>query len=223
MKLSTDLSGLVLLSLLSAAEATLPWPYNLPADAKYWPGDAPKARRDVAQKPVGVRKMDGDEGAKFFLHYWGYEGNAAHEQPPEHPLPPRGLVPRAQHYANASMPIPYAAPMLLHAQTSPNPHYGHGKGFLSGILGRALDKRDFKCPTGSAACNDIGRPNTCCNQGEACHIIPDTGLGDVGCCPPGSSCSGNLNNCDLGFTKCSDNLGSGCCIPKYVCVDVGCE
>ena len=86
-----------------------------------------------------------------------------------------------------------------------------------------LEKRIFQCPTNTFDCSSIGRPNSCCAQGEVCNIIQDTGLGDVACCPANAQCSGNLLNCDLGFTKCSDNLGGGCCIPQYVCIDIGCK
>ncbi|KAI9850035.1 MAG: hypothetical protein M1838_006175 [Thelocarpon superellum] len=132
---------------------------------------------------------------------------------------------------NASATTPYNPPLRIHTElTSVNPHFKRDLSSWSALFaGRArrsgsggLAKRGFQCPTGSSDCSGIGRPNTCCDQGETCNIIPDTGLGDVGCCPPGQTCSGNLDNCDLGFTKCSDDLGGGCCIPMYVCLSIGC-
>ncbi|KAI9819435.1 MAG: hypothetical protein M1832_003998 [Thelocarpon impressellum] len=224
--------SLLLLVSISGVQAATPaqqWPHNLAAHEKYWPEDGPNQRRDLSQqaplhKPAVIKKMGGDEGEKFFMHYWEYESSQSVEAQVYHGgnTSERTLRPRAEEYANSSMLLPFIPPLRLHSQTSPNPHLERDRSFLSGRFGRSLQQRDFKCPTGSADCADIGRPNTCCNQGEQCYIIPDTGFGDVGCCPPGKGCSGNLNNCDLGFTKCSDNLGGGCCIPKYVCVEIGC-
>ncbi|KAH0544697.1 hypothetical protein FGG08_001202 [Glutinoglossum americanum] len=214
------------------------WPYDLPVDAKFWPEDEPFHRRDLAgfgaqpqtqtqsRTPVGVKKMSGDEGEKFYLGYWVFDGMGDEEPSVQSPLEnTRILRPRGEDdeelYASAS--IPHNPPFLLHA-----PHHNeenqsplhHPRSPASAAL-LALQNRAFKCPGGTADCSSIGRPNTCCANGEVCQIIPNTGLGDVGCCPVGKGCSGDLKNCDLGFTKCSDDLGGGCCIPDYVCVSIG--
>ena len=214
------------------------WPYNLPADAKFWPEDGHFRRRDLegfsdgpARVPVGVRKMSGDEGEKFYMDYWmfGAPGVVGSERPMLRPLESsRVLRPRdededveaLQLYNNVSIPHPFKAPILLHTNHHDQTPLNR-RSPRAALL--ALQNRDFKCPGGTADCSSIGRPNSCCASGEVCQIIPNTGLGDVGCCPVGKGCSGDLKNCDLGFTKCSDDLGGGCCIPDYVCVGVGCE
>lgn len=81
--------------------------------------------------------------------------------------------------------------------------------------------RDFQCPSGTAACARIDRPNSCCPIDETCEIIPDTGAGDIGCCPNGQACATDLpvNSCSAGLTSCSNG---GCCIAGYFCYGVGC-
>ncbi|KAI9867140.1 MAG: hypothetical protein M1813_009418 [Trichoglossum hirsutum] len=218
------------------------WPYNLPVDVKFWPEDGPFRRRDLeapndepAWTPVGVRKMSGDEGEKFYMDYWMFDrpGVVGAVRPMlQSPSSNRFLRPRddagedgeegLQHYDNAS--IPYNPPLLLHTNEDHHQAPLNPRSPRAAVAAlRALQNRAFKCPGGTADCSSIGRPNSCCADGEACQIIPNTGLGDVGCCPVGKGCSGDLKNCDLGFTKCSDDLGGGCCIPDYVCVAVGCE
>ena len=242
-----------LLRLAEASAPPQQWPHNLPPHVKYWPEDRPNQIRDLEGiyrqqfmplAPKAVKKMSTDEGEKFYLHYWEYdsvdtvmsmsapeESCDSEQRDVESGQKIRPRVAEHDREYNASMPMPFSLPLRRHTQdTSPNPHFKKDLSYYSSLFLRPpraglaeLVKRGFQCPTGSSDCGSIGRPNTCCNQGETCSIIPDTGLGDVGCCPPLQACSGSLNNCDLGFTKCSDNLGGGCCIPMYVCIDVGCE
>ena len=54
-------------------------------------------------------------------------------------------------------------------------------------------------------------------------VVQDTGLGPVGCCPKGTSCSGGVSGCTDGSTGCASDIGGGCCIPGFVCQGVGCE
>ncbi|QSS64443.1 GPI anchored protein [Histoplasma capsulatum] len=88
--------------------------------------------------------------------------------------------------------------------------------------GNMFGKRSFKCPFDTEPCMSIDRPNSCCGKGSKCIFVKDTGLGDVGCCGAGESCSDNLIRCASGYTPCPDNPGGGCCIPGYSCVDQGC-
>ncbi|KAI9773896.1 MAG: hypothetical protein M1840_006122 [Geoglossum simile] len=209
--------------------------HGWPVDAKFWPEDGPFRPRDLEsfnsepeRVPVGVRKMSGDEREKFYTDYWMFDGSGTvgGERPMLQPLESkRVLRPRdddeaLQLYNNASTPRPFKAPILLHTNDHDQTPLNR-RSPRAALL--ALQNRDFKCPGGTTDCSSIGRPNSCCANGEVCQIIPNTGLGDVGCCPVGKGCSGDLKNCDLGFTKCSDDLGGGCCIPEYVCVQVGCE
>ncbi|KAI9841008.1 MAG: hypothetical protein M1837_001083 [Sclerophora amabilis] len=245
-------------SLVSAAAASAEqWPYNLPEHAKYWPEDGPLRKRELEasqgpllqapRMPAGVRKMGGDEGEKFYMEFWEFDGQQESQSPSlEGPAIIEGrhaslgkLRSRSSEedelteYANATMTFPYKPALLRHTaeQTSLNPHFKRGFSYYSSLFARspraalaALQKRAFECPSGTNDCAEIGRSGSCCSQGEKCQIVPDTGTGgDVGCCPEGKSCSGNLGECDIGFTKCSDNLGGGCCIPMYICIDLGCE
>jgi hypothetical protein len=59
------------------------WPWNLPKHVRYWPEDPPHRRRDLeaiaehlslGRSPVGVMKMSPDEGEKFYMEYWQFEG-----------------------------------------------------------------------------------------------------------------------------------------------------
>ncbi|KAA8652166.1 putative GPI anchored protein [Aspergillus tanneri] len=150
----------------------------------------------LAQIPVrGVRKMNPDEGEKFFLDYWYFDdaikmGNSTQL----HDLQERiDLQPRSH---------PHHPPSF--------PQMGH------------LFRRDYKCPSGTFSCASIDRPNSCCSTGETCELVKDAGSGDVGCCPQGQNCSGSVGKCKSGYSTCAASLGGGCCIPGYDCVSDGC-
>jgi hypothetical protein len=157
----------------------------------------------LAETPVqGVRKMSGDEGEKFFLDYWQFVDNV------------QGISEREfdDDRLDDDMPdlflersYPLQPPSLLSDLHNP------------------LHVRDFKCPTGTYGCTSIGRPNICCGAGQTCESVHDTGSGDVGCCPSGQTCSGQIGSCRSGYTACSEGLGGGCCIPGYECVPGGCK
>lgn len=227
-----------LLLLISSAPAHIgtsthhpEWPYNLPPHAKYYQEDEQVVRRDLEiqdrlayQMPTGVQKMSGDEGEKFLMTYWRFE-----YQDPEQEggqslfiLETRGRAAESLDLgvgANGTVLHPLLPPLLLHTadeQTSLSNR------FLRGIL-PSLEKRGFQCPAGTSTCQSVGRPNSCCANGETCELITDTGLGDVGCCGQGQTCSGRVTTCDAGYTSCPNNPGGGCCIPGYACVDIGCE
>lgn len=223
------------------------WPYNLPPHLKYWPEDegrwkrsveAPKVGKSRDIRPIGVVKMGLDEGQKFLMDYWQLPELGEQEASMPSPeaaqalttprLRPRSIEPDT---TNSSAQMQFRPPFLLHTddQVSLNPHFKRDIArYSSRLFGAlaggpaALQKRGFQCPTGTSNCANVGRPNSCCAQGESCQIIEDVGLGDVGCCPAGVGCTGAVRSCDAGFTGCSDSIG-GCCIPMYVCVASGCK
>lgn len=202
-------------------------------------------------RPNGVRKMSGDEGEKFYMEYWQLSMAAQPQQvlfrssdvDPGRAVrnaqdtPLKALRPRsadadededeAQSVTNSSTLLPYKPAYLVHTdeQSPLNPHSRRDLSLLfspARWTKKALGKRDFQCPAGTSNCAAIGRPSSCCGQGETCQLIQDTGLGDVGCCSASRGCSGQIRNCDVGFTGCAGNIGGGCCIPRYVCVSMGC-
>ena len=225
---------------LAASER--PWPYNLPPHVKYFPEDEMRVQsinelqsRMATQIPSVVRKMSADEGEMFFFDYWQFDAvhsprrllsdasNLALEHPKlsaEHEdrrgklqLSPHG----AAEISNVSDLL--FPPFPLHAETSIH----HGS--LFHFLRRELAERDYKCPAGTNDCSSIGRPNNCCATDETCVIVTDTGNGDVGCCPSGSTCSSQVSSCDTdaGYTSCPGSPNGGCCIPGFACQDIGCK
>ncbi|KAF2461512.1 hypothetical protein BDY21DRAFT_88782 [Lineolata rhizophorae] len=226
-----------LLLLLAGNPATTsadrPWPYNLPAHAKYYPEDEIHVKRDIEvqerlarQTPIGVRKMSDDEGEKFYLDYWvfdmdGVDGTASsgpeYSEVAVHRRSRRSDIEAPLAYANASVQL--LPPFNLHAEMQPQ-----AEEFFRYFRRSYLEPRDFQCPAGTRACTDIDRPNSCCSTDEQCIIVEDTGLGDVGCCPQGASCGGGVSTCneDDGYTSCPGTSNGGCCIPNYECEDIGC-
>jgi hypothetical protein len=218
----------------------LQWPYNLPKDVRYYPEDQPLIRRDIEigqrllHQPVkGIRKMSGDEGEKFFMKYWQFEleseAPAVNETEEALRSAKQRLRPNliqdnepTRNWANESFSCAPRPPFPFHSEEDSSRKLSLlGRHFR---LPRALERRSFQCPTGTSACTSIGKPNSCCATGETCQIITDTGLGDVGCCEQGHTCSGELSRgCDSGLTSCPNNPGGGCCIPGYQCLDVGCK
>ena len=214
------------------------WPYSLPPEVKYFPEDEPLVKRNcdiqrrlVDQRPVGLRKMNSDEGEMFFLEYWRFEGGSYGRTPrDELSLTKRRAQPLKLHpgeddcgsrdsWFNVSSLPPLQAPFSLHAsleEAYPRPL--SPRAVLQFLAGRG-----FQCPTGTASCGSINRPNSCCPTGEACQLITDVGLGDVGCCAQGQSCSNQVSNCQQGYTSCPGSAGGGCCIPGYTCNGVGCK
>lgn len=145
---------------------------------------------------------------------------------------------------NSSASIPYRAPLAAHFYDYDD---GDGGGGLRSsdeglearddarswgdVLYRArhvaqvnrfLLKRDYACPTGTSSCSSIEYPDSCCQTGTTCVPIDDTGLGSVGCCPEGESCTGEIA-CSDGQQGCSSESGGGCCILGYECASVGCK
>ena len=187
----------------------LPWPYNLPRTARYYPEDEAHIKRNVEvqeklawQPPTGVKKMSGDEGEKFFLDYWGFDGTL--HQFDEHDGGSETL-------GNLSIP-PFLRPAIA-------PHTNHDRPSPR-LLGRNIFERDYKCPAGTKSCSSIGQGDLCCELGETC-VSTSSG---VGCCPSGSTCGGGVSGCDTGagYTSCPNSPNGGCCIPGAVCEGTGC-
>jgi hypothetical protein len=171
------------------------------------------------QNALGVRKMSGNEGEKFFFEYWTWDdadGSVAGNT--------SGLAPRDINKADLPGHAHLRPALALHTNEPTDSfqlaerYSGPARRALSILLGRG-----FECPTGTYSCTSINKPDSCCNVGDTCQGVQDTGLGSVGCCPPGESCSGGLSSCAPNYTSCPSNLGGGCCIPGYECVTGGCK
>jgi hypothetical protein len=161
---------------------------------------------DLARAVIrGVKKMSEDEGEKFFFDYWNFDGSD------EVSLTTTNETNSSQSYDAPEAPEikPRAYPFWRSVPTN--------MGFS------LVFRRDFKCPTGTFACTAIDRPNSCCGAGDTCMLVQDTGLGDVGCCPQGQTCSGIIGSCQEGYKSCPASMGGGCCIPGYECVSGGCK
>ncbi len=213
-------------------------PNNFPPRAKYFPEDEPLVRRNcdiqkrlVDQRPIGVQKMNSDEGEMFFLEYWRFEGGS-----PETTLRDElGLIERRDKSLRVGSDEDDITPLgarfnvtsLPYLQAPFSLHASHEEAYHGPLSPRAvlhfLNGRGFQCPTDTASCNSISRPNSCCPTGEACQLITDVGLGDVGCCTQGQSCSNQVSDCQQGYTSCPGSSGGGCCIPGYTCNGVGCK
>jgi len=192
-------------------------------------------KRLAQESPVGVRKMSRDPDEMFFLEYWQFEDGlveggdsaqmeASHiqskKQNPAHVARPEGQGSEAG-LANLTSLMPIQPPLLLHSEM----HFANELAIR--FFARSMfTKRDYNCPAGTGSCSNIGRPNSCCESGSTCILVQDVGLGDVGCCAAGTNCGGRIAACDVadGYTSCpnSENNG-GCCIPNYVCDNIGCE
>ncbi len=215
------------------------WPYSLPPGVKYFPEDEPVVRRSldiqkrlVDQRPIGVHKMNSDEGEMFFLEYWRFHRGSQETTLQDELVPAERRARSLQSHSDEDDHTPLGtwlhnmtshpllqAPFSLHAnQDEAYPGPLSPRGVLHFLNGRG-----FQCPTGTASCTAINRPNSCCPTGEACQLITDVGLGDVGCCTQGQSCSNQVSSCQQGYTSCPGSSGGGCCIPGYTCNGVGCK
>ena len=229
---------LVIASAPQALSIETQWPYNLPPHMKYFPGDETLVRKNTgiqkklaSQQPIGVHKMSGDEGEMFFPEYWVFdEAEDASTKVRERKRSLSLRLPSVHEdrdaldsWVNATELQPLQAPFTLHSDQQTE-----SKGILRRFyrLPRAmlyhLDERDFQCPGDTFSCTSINRPNSCCPTGESCQLIANTGLGDVGCCAQGQTCSAQVSSCQQGYKSCPGSSGGGCCIPGYDCVSIGC-
>ncbi|EGS18567.1 uncharacterized protein CTHT_0051710 [Thermochaetoides thermophila DSM 1495] len=123
--------------------------------------------------PTAIKKMPPDQGAKFYPHYVAFPDTDNDDSR-------IFLAARSRTWHNISSlnldqisPLAPFAPHLLR-DISPNP------------LRRSLQERQWACPSDTHSCDAIGYPNSCCWEGTTCMVVPDTGLGPVGCCPEGA-------------------------------------
>ncbi|OQE11883.1 hypothetical protein PENFLA_c070G09512 [Penicillium flavigenum] len=167
-------------------EAETPLPANLILQR-----NAAIASQLAAGPALGVKKMSDDEGEKFFLDYWSF-----------------GDVSSSGNITEGHISDDEFSPARFVAQSYPfGPSYSLGTDGSSQFLSpgdshsanNLLEKRDFKCPTGTSACTSIGRSDRCCGSGETCEIVADTGHGDVGCCPSWKTCSGMIGLCQSAY------------------------
>lgn len=215
------------------------WPYNLPPHMKYYPEDEALVRRNIgiqeklaSQRPIGLHKMSGDEGEMFFPEYWVFDSelkNAPANKPMERRTPFLRLPSEHQHsgiqedLANSTWLYPLQASLSLHSdQQIESKRLLRKLHRLPRALRYQLDERDFRCPGNTLSCTSINRPNSCCPSGESCQLITNNGLGDVGCCAQGQTCSQQVSTCQEGYKSCPGSSGGGCCIPGYDCDGVGC-
>lgn len=195
-------------------------PYDHPPHRRYFPEDEVHVKRQHAvqsrllqERPIAVRKMSLDEGEKFYLDYWEFESE---NQDKSRRWINTFSVKDSNQISNASISTePDVALRLLDADDN------YGNRMMR--MPRNIFKRDFQCPGGTNACLSINRPNSCCSTSSTCVLIEDTGLGDVGCCPSGKTCTGSVSTCPADYTSCPDSSNGGCCIPGYSCQDVGCK
>lgn len=193
-------------------------------DAKFWPGEYWSFEEmkdglllEARDGAASGRSADGvSHGSSGFIaeRFFG--------PPPD--TDPRPHLSRSSHGGNSSFAL--LAPIAVHDLSS---HTDAQEPMQRHLGRRAHDaplhinhKRQFACPLGTTSCADINFPNSCCVAGETCFVVRDTGLGPVGCCPAGASCSGSLAGCPADHTPCSSDLGGGCCIPGFICAGVGC-
>ncbi|KAI0387066.1 hypothetical protein F5Y04DRAFT_76090 [Hypomontagnella monticulosa] len=196
------------------------------------------------QHPREIRKMSPDEGEKFLPEYVAF-GPAPASPQAQALLDGRGadalLTPNEELLlaGNSSAAIAFRPAYPLHYDY----HHTGGEQARGGDGGRQeeeaggslqlyrrarevlakLQGRQFACPAGTHSCADIDQPNYCCSEGTTCFVVtnaPDSG--NVGCCPDGQTCGVTVGECSGGATACPANVGGGCCIPGFVCAEVGC-
>ncbi|KAI0134160.1 hypothetical protein BJ170DRAFT_591147 [Xylariales sp. AK1849] len=176
------------------------------------------------QLPTAVKKMSLDEGEKILPRHLAFAPQYA---PMQSPLERRGLLTPEDKLllaSNSSASLPFRPPFSIHYDGST--HDLRDDGALWRRAKEALYRlqgRQFACPQNTASCTSIGQPNYCCAIGETCFTVEDApDAGNVGCCPDGQNCAGSVGSCGSGSTACSAEIGGGCCIPGFICAQIGC-
>jgi hypothetical protein len=103
----------------------------------------------------------------------------------------------------------------------------HDDGAGDSVFRRAAEalsilERRQACFAGMNSCADIGKPEKCCQEGTYCQDVPDASLGEVACCPLGSTCAGSAK-CPSDAVTCPESLGGGCCLSGFECQGSICE
>lgn len=126
--------------------------------------------------------MSPDEGEKFYMDYWQFEGELEQSQ-----LLDTGISLRARDeeeearlLANSSAIVSFRPPFALHTKEEFD---ALGYGDLrardgvewrnSAAVLAMLTKRGFQCPTGTTDCSGIQFPNSCCPTTEFCYAITE--------------------------------------------------
>ncbi|KAH7026072.1 uncharacterized protein B0I36DRAFT_329821 [Microdochium trichocladiopsis] len=179
--------------------------------------------------PTAVRKMSLDEGQKLMPEY------VAFAVPRQYPLAEAAQL-DAGYLGSRAATFPedsYAAfqpPWSIHllsrssnSNSSPRDSRAAAAEKAQRDVLHRLQGRQFSCPDNTAACTNIGQPDYCCASGTTCFSVEGApAAGNVGCCPNGQNCVGSVGDCAGGSTACAAEVGGGCCIPGYVCANVGC-
>ncbi|KXX81802.1 hypothetical protein MMYC01_202960 [Madurella mycetomatis] len=186
--------------------------------------------------PTAIRKMPPDQGAKFHHSYCAFPDDDIFAPVPVKPF----VVIAARHAheeddylrlaANSSAELSLRPPFaLVSGREEQDDTPAAADSDSAWVLFRRaasalafLEKRQWACPSGTTSCSSIGFPNSCCQEGETCVEVADTGLGPVGCCPRGATCGGGVSGCGDGSTACASEIGGGCCIPGFICAGIGC-
>lgn len=184
--------------------------------------------RLATQTPIGMRKMSGDATEKWFPEFWIFEdmdsdstgsgGNIDRRQDPSSTSPDKKRSTDAGSQdgcQNLTTTGRFEPPLQFHQST-------FGLRYSPGDL----FKRDYQCPAGYHSCASISNTGTCCTTDQTCQIIPNAGIGKVGCCPSGATCSGSVGTCDTsqGYSSCPTYQNpDGCCLPGFHCDDIGCK
>lgn len=193
-----------------------------------------QGQADAQRLPIAIRKMSPDAGEKLLHEYYAFGPEEEVAQVGSKAQPAtlaKGVLDDQEEEllaANSSASILFRAPFAPHfdSHLAARGDEGGANGWhlfqrAKDVVAR-LEKRQFACPTGTSDCSAIGFPNSCCQTGLNCVQITDTGLGPVGCCPDGISCTGSIA-CSGSQQGCPSDVGGGCCIDGFVCASIGCE
>jgi progranulin len=126
--------------------------------------------------------MSPDEGEKFYMDYWQFDGELEQSQ-----LLETGTSLRARDeeedailLANASAVVSFRPPFALHTEEAIDPLNFEDlrarkapESSNSAAVLAMLIKRGFQCPTGTADCSGIEAPNSCCPTTEFCYAITE--------------------------------------------------
>jgi len=141
------------------------WAWNLPAQVRHWLETPPRRRNleateEYSQKgrsPVGVMKMSSDDGEKFYMEYWQFEGPTLQSNRLEVPLEER----HEKDASLANVSAPFRAPYALHTDQGSSYEDLKARKVLEGrntVAALAiLEKRDFVCTFNSSLLGTFSR------------------------------------------------------------------